>query len=133
MAQSDIWRVYLFLIPVVLLFLSDCLLNYDTLSVFVIMIPRVSVLLWYGECLHYYDILPSPFLVMSTLILIPWVPMLLWYLECLPYYDIWTRYHNNADKCVYLIMISGVSSLLWYTVLNDRSTVYAIMIGGVSI
>ena len=45
MAHSDIWSVYLFLIPVVLLFLSDCLLNYDTLSVFVIMILRVSVLL----------------------------------------------------------------------------------------
>ena len=132
MAQSDIWSVYLFLIPVVLLFLSDCLLNYDTLSVFVIMIPRVSVLLWYGDCLHYYDILHNPFFSDVYFILIPWVPMLIWYLECLPYYDIWIRYHNNADKCVYLIIIYGVSSLLWYTVLNDRPNVYAVTIGGVS-
>ena len=88
-----------------------------------IMIWGLSALLWYPA---------QPFFSDVYFILIPWVPMLIRYLECLPYYDIWIRYHNNADKCVYLIIIYGVSSLLWYTVLNDRPAVYAVTIGGVS-
>ena len=103
---------------------------------YIIPIPWVPTLLWYQDCLPYYDILKRyhnkagkcAYLIMisgvptllwypelidlhsACFIMTSWVPMLLIYTECLPYYDICWKMAN----CAFLINISVVPTLLWH-------------------
>ncbi len=76
------------------------------ISVFIIMIPRLSVLSLYPDCLDYYDIQTV------LIIIIPGVSTLLLYLECLPYYDILVKLVEfclsySDRQSVYVVTISG--------------------------
>ena len=102
------------------------------ISVFIIMIPRLSVLLLYPDCLDYYDIQTV------LIIIIPGVSTLLSYLECLPYYDILVKLVEfclsySDRRSVYVVMISGPRFFCCCLCYYDTQSVYIVTIPGLSI